>query len=70
MFLFYFTVVKIARVQCVSTVICKRVFLIQNCINTKHMNRELSKKMKNVLQVVLKWPIKSCHEISNEVIGI
>jgi hypothetical protein len=61
---------EIARVQCISTASCERVFLVQNCIKTKQKNRMLTKNLESVLRVVLEGPIEDYFDIINEAIGI
>lgn len=54
---------EIPRVQCVSMTTYERTFLVQNCSNTKHRNKMLTKNLETVLRVVLDGPIQGCHDI-------
>ena len=61
---------EIARVQCISTVSCEILFLVQNCIKTKQRNRMMTSNLESVLRIALEGPTEDCHKIINKVIGI
>ena len=51
-----FLLAEIARYMCVSTTTFERVFLIQNVVKTKQMNRLGTKHLDVVLRVALEGP--------------